>query len=80
MMAATASRRGRIRLRNGPRIEVREQQAGQFEEQAHESICALCGGKAFAIGGAIMWCHGCLARFIEAGLAFVPSITVRRIA
>ena len=80
MMAATASRIRKIRLPNGPPIEIREQQSEQFEEQAHESICAICGGKAFALGGAILWCRGCLGRYIEAGMAFVPSITVRRIS
>lgn len=79
MMAATASRIRKIRLSKGPAIEIREQQSRQFEEQAHESICATCVGRAFALGGAILWCHGCLARYIEAGMAFVPSITVRRI-
>ena len=90
-MVATASRLRKIRLPNGPPIDVcTEPQeaavrnlAGEVLKKivsSFETICSQCGKPAYSLGGGSLWCHHCLDPLVEAGAAFRPSITVRRTA
>lgn len=62
-------------------VQGRRQEAGcdshgNSMPLTYETRCALCSGRAFAIGGASLWCLSCLEPYIEKGLVFQPRIQV----